>query len=195
MGIDAKWVHIPISEIQAQHASDASFMPEGLQAGLSQQEFTDLIEYLVSLKTPESTLTSNRGMPAVIASLAKPAAVRPFISENLRFPYSVVENGRGVRTGLTWFGQVPGVSNRFLVVHQAGQIWLLEKNLRTKPRHCSLIFQRRVFSQRGPNGLLSIAFHPALSAKSQVLSQSPDTRRRKGRFLPCGERINCRFSR
>jgi putative heme-binding domain-containing protein len=160
MGIEGKLVRIPTSEILEQRPSDASFMPEGLQSGLSLQEFTDLIEYLVSLKTAESALTSNRGMPALIPALAKPVVVRPFISESLRFPHSVVENGRGVRTGLTWFGQVPGVSNQFLVVHQAGQIWLLEKNRANETKTLFADLSQEVFSQRGPNGLLSIAFHP-----------------------------------
>ena len=57
--------------------STVSLMPEGLQAGISREEFTDLIEYLVTLKQPESALTSNRGMPANIPELVKPIAVRP----------------------------------------------------------------------------------------------------------------------
>ena len=91
-------------------------MPEGLQAGLSLQEFTDLIEYLATLHQPESTLASNHGMPGVIPELAKPVIVRPFFTKNFKLP-----RGKG-ETGLTSFHQVPG-SNVFLVLHQKGMIW------------------------------------------------------------------------
>ena len=160
MGMDGKLVRIPTNAIVAQHPGTLSFMPEGLQAVLSLQEFTDLIEYLASLKSPEFARTSNRGMPAVIPELAKPAVVRPFISEASRFPHSVVEQGRGVRLGLTWFGPLPEVSNAFLVVHQVGQIWLLEKHGTNETKSLFLDLTNEVFSQRGPNGLLSIAYHP-----------------------------------
>jgi putative heme-binding domain-containing protein len=52
MGADGKLVRIPTSEIAAQQGNNLSLMPEGLEAGLSPQEFTDLTEYLVSLKEP-----------------------------------------------------------------------------------------------------------------------------------------------
>ena len=50
-------------------------MPEGLQAGLTLQEFTDLIEYLVTLKQPASARMIEHGMPSVIQPLARPVAV------------------------------------------------------------------------------------------------------------------------
>ena len=96
-------------------------MPEGIQAGLSLQEFTDLIEYLTTLQQPESTLVSNHGMPGVIPQLAKPVTARPFFSQELKLPRSEVE------TGLTALHQVPGLSNVFLVLHQKGMIWMMEK--------------------------------------------------------------------
>jgi len=160
MGADGKLVKFPTGEIAVQHENTISLMPEGLQTGLSPQEFTDLIEYLVTLKQPDSALSSNRGMPGNIPEISKPAVVRPFIDENIPFPHSVVENGKGVRTGLTWFGQIPSLTNTFLVVHQAGQIWLLEKKEGTETRNLFADLSQEVFSQRGPNGLLSIAFHP-----------------------------------
>src|SRR5204863_3706027 len=128
MGADGKLIRIPAGEIKAQRGSTISLMPEGLQTGMSVQEFTDLIEYLVTLKQPESALTSNRGMPSDIPDLAKPVAVRPFFSEEMQFPHSFVQKPGDVRSGLTWFGQVPGMTNAFFVVHQTGRIWLVEKN-------------------------------------------------------------------
>src|ERR1051326_5501431 len=91
-------------------------MPEGLHAGLSREEFTDLIEYLTTFQQPASALTSNRGMPAEIPELASPIGVRPFFSEELRFPHAFVHQPGDVRYGLVWFGQLPGFSNTFVAV-------------------------------------------------------------------------------
>jgi putative heme-binding domain-containing protein len=160
MGGDGKLVRIPRSEIAAQRGNNQSLMPEGLQAGLSPQEFTDLIDYLASLKQPESEVASHRGMPASIPELAKPVAVRPFISEAMQFPHSVVGSNGGVRAGLTWFGQLPGVPNEFLVVHQAGRIWRLVKKSDGDTKTIFADLSPEIFNRRGPNGLQSIAFHP-----------------------------------
>src|SRR4029079_10921770 len=54
MGGDGKLVRIPTGEIASRHGNNISLMPPGLQTGLSPQEFTDLIEYLASLKQPAS---------------------------------------------------------------------------------------------------------------------------------------------
>ena len=78
MGADGKLVSIAAADIKEQKGLDISLMPEGLQANVSQQEFTDLIEYLTTLKQAESTLVSDHGMPGNIVELAKPARVVPF---------------------------------------------------------------------------------------------------------------------
>ncbi|HAB14976.1 MAG TPA: hypothetical protein DCE44_00855, partial [Verrucomicrobiales bacterium] len=62
MGADGKVVTIASAEIKSQQGSTVSLMPDALQAGLSLQEFTDLIEYLTSLKQAETALASNHGM-------------------------------------------------------------------------------------------------------------------------------------
>ncbi|MGN6384817.1 MAG: c-type cytochrome, partial [Verrucomicrobiota bacterium] len=72
MGADGKLVSMAKEEIKEQRGSSLSLMPEGLQAGLSVQEFTDLTEYLTTLKQPENTLASNHGMPMEIPQIAKP---------------------------------------------------------------------------------------------------------------------------
>ena len=90
MGGDSQPIRIATADIKEQRGTTISLMPEGLHAGLSRQEFTDLIEYLVTLRQPENTLTSNRGMPSSIPELTKPIEVRPFFSEQLRFPHSFV---------------------------------------------------------------------------------------------------------
>ena len=113
MGADAKLVRIATDDIKARHDSNISLMPEGLHASLSLQEFTDLIEYLTSLKQPENALTSNRGMPEIIPELRRRVVVQPFISDQLRFPHSFVHAPGDERSGLVWFGQVPGLHNTF----------------------------------------------------------------------------------
>ncbi|HWY78720.1 MAG TPA: PQQ-dependent sugar dehydrogenase [Verrucomicrobiae bacterium] len=160
MGGDGKPVRIATADIKKQRGSALSLMPEGLQGGMSHQEFTDLIEYLVTLKQPESALTSTRGMPRDIREITEPVAVRPLFSEALRFPHSFVHQPGDVRSGLTWFGQLPGVSNAFLVVHQAGKIWLLEKSAMNDTKTLFADISADIFNERGPNGVLGLAFHP-----------------------------------
>lgn len=160
LGADGKRIHLPTSDIKEQHGSTLSLMPEGLHTGMSRQEFTDLIEYLVTLKQPESALTSNRGMPREISALAKPVLLRPFFSEEMRFPHAFVQKPGDVRSGLVWFGQVPVLSNAFLVVHQTGKIWLLEKQSTNESKTLFGDLARDLFNERGPNGLLGLAFHP-----------------------------------
>ena len=160
MGADGRQVRIATSEVQTQRGSSISLMPEGLHTGLSRQEFTDLIEYLVTLRQPENALSSHRGMPSEILELAKPIAVRPFISEELRFPHAFVHKPGDVRSGLVGFSQVPGIRNAFLVVHQTGKIWLLEKKTEGDGKTLFGDLTNELFNERGPNGLLGLAFHP-----------------------------------
>ncbi len=160
MGADGKLVSIPAATIKEQRASPISLMPEGLHAALTVQEFTDLVEFLASLRQPANSLTANRGMPEEITLLAKPAVLRPLLPEAMRFPHAVVRQPGEVRSGLTWFGQVPGDPNSFLVAHQLGMIWRLEKKADGFEKTLFVDFSAEVFSQRGPNGLLGVAFHP-----------------------------------
>ena len=159
-GADGKRVRIVAGDIKEQRGSAVSLMPEGLHAGLTRQEFTDLIEYLVKLKQPESALTSRRGMPANIPELARPIGVRPFFSEEMRFPHAFVQKPGDVRSGLVWFGSLPGFSNTFVAVHQTGKIWLLEKNATNETKTLFGDVGKDIFNERGPNGLLGLAFHP-----------------------------------
>jgi putative heme-binding domain-containing protein len=160
MGSDGKLVRVLTGDIKEQRGSAVSLMPEGLEAGMSMQEFVDLVEYLVALKQPDNALTGNRGMPSAISELAKPVPLRPFFDEQLRFPHAFVHKPGDVRSGLVWFGQVPGFSNAFVAVHQTGKIWLLEKNTSGDVKTLFGDLAPELFNERGPNGLLSIAFHP-----------------------------------
>jgi putative heme-binding domain-containing protein len=154
MGADGKLVSIATADIREQRGSTVSLMPEGLHAGLSLQEFTDLTEYLATLRQPESTLTSDHGMPRIIPQLAKPVTARPFFSQELKLPREKVQ------TGLTAFHQVPGFSNVFLVLHQKGMIWRMEKTATGENKSVFADLTGEVFYERGPNGLQDAVFHP-----------------------------------
>lgn len=154
MGGDGKLVTIARSDIESQAGSTVSLMPEALQAGLTPQEFADLIEYLTTLKQPESALAGNRGMPRNIPALRQPVRVEPFLSRELRIPPAKVQ------TGLTGIFQVPGQTNVFLVLHQKGMIWKVEKSAVGETTVVFSDLGSEVFSERGPNGLLGMAFHP-----------------------------------
>jgi putative heme-binding domain-containing protein len=160
MGADGKLVQFATADIKEQRGSPVSLMPQGLHSALSVQEFTDLIDYLTSLKQPENSLTSNRGMPNVIPILAKPVVLRPVFEEALRFPATFVHKPGDVRSGLVWFVQVPGSPDVFLAIRQSGEIWRLEKTAAGYAKSLFGDFKTEVYSQRGPNGLLGLAFHP-----------------------------------
>jgi putative heme-binding domain-containing protein len=145
-GADAKPIRIANADIRAQRTSEVSLMPEGLEAGLTPQEFTDLIEYLVSLKQPESTAMVEHGMPGAIVQLAKPVGLKPFIAEESKFQHPV------------WFGTMPGEANVFLVVeHEAGKIWRLEKHAGGETKS---LFAELGRNDQGTRGLLGMALHP-----------------------------------
>ena len=154
MGADGELVSIASADIKEQRGSTISLMPEGLEAGLSLQEFTDLTEYLATLQQPETSLASSHGMPGLIPQLAKPVIARPFFSQELKLPRSRVQ------TGLTALHQVPGFSNVFLVLHQKGMIWRMERTRTGEEKTVFADLTEEVFSERGPNGLLDLAFHP-----------------------------------
>ena len=146
MGADGLPVRVNTVDIRAQTTSEVSLMPEGLHAALSPGEFTDLIEYLVSLKQPENTAALHHGMPAVIPALANPIALEPIHPDHLRFEHPV------------WFGPVPGQSNVFLVVeHETGRIWRFAPDASGGAK---TVFAETGAYQNGTRGLLGLALHP-----------------------------------
>lgn len=160
MGADGRLVRIATPDVKSQTASPVSLMPEGLHASLSLQEFTDLIEYLVSLKQPANSLSSHRGMPDVIPATARPVVLRPLFSEAQRFPVNPIRRAGEPRHGPVWFGQIPGHPDTFLVASQAGKIWHVEKGADGYVKTLFADFSADVYAARGPNGLLGFAFHP-----------------------------------
>jgi putative heme-binding domain-containing protein len=163
MGLDGRQERIPTAEIQDRQGIAVSFMPEALHAALSPEEFTDLIEYLVSLKQPVRALAGLRGMPEEIRPLANPAALRPFLSADLRVA-PPDDRPAAQPTGLVWFGQVPGRPGLFLAAHQAGILWRVEKRSDGDRTRVFANLTPEVFSASGPNGLLGVAFHPRFAS-------------------------------
>lgn len=157
---DGQKIRIATSDIREQRGSNISLMPEGLQTGLTPAEFTDLIEYLVSLKQPDHALSHIHGMPENIPALNPPAVLRPLLDAELKVASAPAGTPGAATTGLVWMGQVPGFPDRFLVAHQAGVIWRVEKSAGHADKTLFADFTPEVFSARGPNGLLGIAFHP-----------------------------------
>ncbi len=160
MGADGRAVRVPAADIKAQSISPVSLMPQGIHTAWSREEFTDVIEFLASLKQPENSLGAREGMPAEIAELSRPVVLRPLYDEALRLLATVVRKPGDVRTGMVWFGQVPGEDGVFLAVQQTGKIWRFEKRMEGFVKTLFADFSAEVYSQRGPNGLLGVAFHP-----------------------------------
>jgi len=154
MGVDGKRVTIATADIKEQSGVATSLMPEGLHAQLSTGEFTDLVEYLVSLKQPEATLASERGMPVEIPKLAKPVTVTPFFTKEFKLPRVRAESG------LTSLRSIPGSAGSFLLLHQGGTMWRVTKTAAGEEVSIFANLTDVVFSERGPNGLLDVAFHP-----------------------------------
>ncbi len=147
VGVDSTAVHLDAAQIAEQRTSDVSMMPDGLEAGLTLQEFADLIDYLASLKAPETVAINERGMPAVIPMLERPVGLRPFHASENRFQHPV------------WFGPLPGVAGTYAVVeHETGKIWLLDKNPAGHEEKTVFVETGKVLP--GTRGLLGMAFHP-----------------------------------
>lgn len=146
MGGDGILKRFPRGEIAQQQTSELSLMPEGLQSGLTLQEFTDLTEFLVSLKQPENSAALHHGMPATIPELPTPIQLLPIHGPEQKFEHPV------------WFGPVPGQANVFLVVeHESGNIWRLDKSVEPPAKTLFVNLERY---KKGTRGLIGLVLHP-----------------------------------
>jgi putative heme-binding domain-containing protein len=148
------------SEIKARRVGEISLMPEGLHQGLTPQEFCDLVQYLVSLKERPNSAAAHQGMPETIPQLSEPVLLRALLEKPLRFEPSPKQTRTNIQTGLVAFAQRPGLTNVFRAADQVGVIWRIEKNATGAKQSLFGDFTMEVFSARGPNGLLGLAFHP-----------------------------------
>ena len=146
MGGDARLIRIETADVANRFNSEISLMPEGLASGLSSQEFADLIEYLVSLKQPQSASLIENGMPEQIQSIPNPIRLEPFPDDSFKFEHPV------------WFGPVPGEAGAFLVVeHETGNIWRLAMNASGATRTLFVNLEPYI---KGTRGLLGMVLHP-----------------------------------
>jgi len=121
-------------------------MPEGLYTGLTLGEFADLVDYLASLKVPQTAALTAHGMPETIQQTSKPVSLAPFNRPENKFEHPV------------WFGPVPGQDGTFAVVeHESGKVWLLHHTDAAESK--SLFLDTGKF-QPGTRGVLGFAFHP-----------------------------------
>ncbi|MCP4511663.1 MAG: hypothetical protein GY826_35275 [Fuerstiella sp.] len=110
---EGKTVSIPLRDVEEEQRSTTSLMPSGLFKTVTVGQFTDLIEYLSTLRQEAQSLP---GMPAEIMEVANPIRLVPFHSEQMRFDHPV------------WIIAKPGTRNTYLVVEQqTRKIWQLEK--------------------------------------------------------------------
>jgi putative heme-binding domain-containing protein len=143
---DGKLVRIAAAQIAQRKTTDISMMPENLQDGLTLHEFSDLIEYLASLKTPQTITASHHGMPTTIPALAQPVSLVPFHLPEHKFEHAVS------------MVPIPSIANAFAVVeHESGKIWILQKS---SGGEAKTVFLETGRFMTGTRGLLGIAFHP-----------------------------------
>jgi putative heme-binding domain-containing protein len=145
-GADGRLTRIRTIDIAAKRTTDISMMPEGLEQGLTRQQFADLITYLTTLKPPQSTAAAHQGQPSEIPPLKTPVTLRQFNSDANRFQHPV------------WFGAVPGLKDAFLVAeHETGTVWLFRKN---ESEESKTPFLQTGRNDRGASGVLGLCFHP-----------------------------------
>lgn len=153
------------ADIGRQSTSRVSMMPGGWENIFTQQEFADLVAYVESLKSPENAVASANGMPEVIGRSLVPAEFRPFFSGSIRFDKPV------------WFGEVPGFTNRWLVLEHFGKSWVVER-IGGNDKQESFLDLTKEVRTGGATGLLGFAFHPRFSEnrkyylKYQILEEN-----------------------
>ena len=143
---EGKLLRIPVADIDEQKRSKTSLMPTGLYKKIKPRQFADLIEYLVTLKQKEGV--AYPGMPATIASVAKPASVVPLHSEQMRFDHPV------------WIIAKPGTTNTYLVVEQqTRKVYQLTKSKNGDRKELFADLSHEAITGQF-EGVLCLAFHP-----------------------------------
>jgi putative heme-binding domain-containing protein len=159
VGADGKTIRLRPDEIVQRRTTEVSLMPEGLESGLSTQQFADLVEYLASLKLPANLAATRRGMPADIPALSPPVPLVPLCREEHRFDHP------------TAMVALPGEARAFLVTeHETGKVWLLEQRGAEETKTLFGDFAAEI--RRGPaDGLLGIALHPRFAENHKYYVQ------------------------
>ena len=161
-GADGRVTRVRTAAIATKRTTDVSMMPEGLEQGLTKQQFADLIAYLTTLKPPQSTAAAHQGQPAEIPPLPRPVTLRQINASVNRFQHPV------------WFGALPGVKDTFLVAeHETGTVWLFRKN---DLEESKTPFLKTGRNDPGASGLLGMCFHPkfAENRKYYIVKHTAD---------------------
>lgn len=145
--VEGQLRRIPKSEIVSQNALPTSLMPEGLETGLTLQEFADLIAFLESLRLPENAFASTQGMPAQIPKAAHSLGFTPLFGQRVRLTHPV------------WLGEIPGATNRFIVLEHGGKSWIINPTDASDSQSLFLDLSKDV-RVGGATGLLGLCFHP-----------------------------------
>ncbi|HEV2696154.1 MAG TPA: PQQ-dependent sugar dehydrogenase [Verrucomicrobiae bacterium] len=146
MGGDGKRVRIATKDIKSQRTSPLSLMPQGLEAGLTREEFANLIAYLGNLQQPPGGL-ARHGMPEQILPATKGVTIEPFFRDNIHLTHP------------TWFGELPGETNTYIVLEHSGKSWIIEKGL-SDDTQTNFVDLSSVVRVGGGCGFLGMAFHP-----------------------------------
>ncbi|HTI70490.1 MAG TPA: PQQ-dependent sugar dehydrogenase [Candidatus Limnocylindria bacterium] len=135
-----------VRQIRKEYYSEVSLMPESLETALAPQEFTDLVDYLVSLKQPASRSLIAHGMPGEIPTNHLAIRLVPIHPETLKFSHPA------------WLGQQPGTSDQFLLIeHEPGKIWAVDLARGTKSLFADFGAH---LTDGGTRGLVGAVFHP-----------------------------------
>ena len=146
-GADGEKILIDTNNISARRTSAVSLMPEGLNQGLSLEEFTDLVAYLLTLRPNASGAASASGVLVSVPVAEKEASFTPLFPANIGFQTP------------SWFGEVPGRSNLYLGLEMGGKIWMVEGAGSSATQKVFVDLSGSVYVGGG-SGLLACAFHP-----------------------------------
>jgi putative heme-binding domain-containing protein len=156
-GSDGRVVRVEAADVVERRPSTVSMMPDGLHAGLTVQEFADLIDYLATLRLPAAAAVDERGMPGTIEELKRPIGLRAIVSKEHRFAHP------------TWAGPVPGVAGVLAVVeHESGRVWLLEHA--GEAGEAKTVFLEAGRNMAGSHGIMAVAFHPDYAKNRRYFS-------------------------
>ncbi len=144
---DNQTIQIRNDDIDEQSTSEVSLMPEGLEAQISTQEFTDLIAFLESQKQSKSSTSGSNEVIEEIVRCVTPVSLIPFLPNSVKLDKPV------------WFGQIPGEPRRFVILEHFGKIWTVNKDAENAQQHLFLDLSKTIRGG-GATGLLGMAFHP-----------------------------------
>lgn len=145
--VSGKTHQIAHQEVADRTFLDFSLMPEGLMAGLTKEDYADVIAFLLAQRTTGLAAVSGQDEPTDIVILEEPVRLEPYHSSDLEFVAPVFMTLR------------PGTTHEFMVIeHQAGKIWRL---IDTEGHQGKVLFLDISDDRElGADRLVGLAFHP-----------------------------------